>query len=64
MQKRRSKTGGGTVLGIHNLSIVAPQFFVALVAAGIFRILDGNGKKTIPGEGEGMGSNDVVWVLR
>ncbi|GAA5874856.1 hypothetical protein JCM1840_003904 [Sporobolomyces johnsonii] len=29
---------GGTILGIHNLAIVAPQFFVAIVSAVIFEI--------------------------
>lgn len=31
---------GGTILGIHNLSIVAPQFLIAIIAAIIFRALD------------------------
>ncbi|KAM0786252.1 hypothetical protein ACM66B_007051 [Microbotryomycetes sp. NB124-2] len=35
----RNKTGA-TILGIHNLSIVAPQFVVAIVAALIFKLLD------------------------
>lgn len=30
---------GGTILGIHNLSIVTPQFFIALIAALIFKLL-------------------------
>jgi solute carrier family 45 protein 1/2/4 len=56
---------GGTILGIHNLAIVAPQFFVAIVAALIFKLLgrsdpnDGGGA-----EGGLRGTNDVVWVLR
>ncbi|GAA5919660.1 hypothetical protein JCM6882_003831 [Rhodosporidiobolus microsporus] len=33
---KRQRPSGGTLLGIHNLSIVLPQFFVALVAAIIF----------------------------
>lgn len=61
MQEKEGR--GGTILGIHNLAIVVPQFGVALVAAGIFGMLDGreNG-----GEGEGGlgGKPDVVWVLR
>ncbi|KAK4699609.1 hypothetical protein P7C70_g6655, partial [Phenoliferia sp. Uapishka_3] len=60
---------GGTILGIHNLSIVAPQFFVAIVAAAIFRILEaskaGHQPGGTPGDDGGLsGSNDVVWVLR
>ncbi|KAK4046957.1 hypothetical protein OIO90_006375 [Microbotryomycetes sp. JL221] len=31
---------GATILGIHNLSIVAPQFLVAIVASLIFKFLD------------------------
>lgn len=44
-------TNGGTVLGIHNLSIVLPQFLMALIAALIFRSTKG-------------GNGDVAWVLR
>ncbi|KAL8279909.1 hypothetical protein RQP46_007759 [Phenoliferia psychrophenolica] len=59
---------GGTVLGIHNLSIVAPQFIVAIIAALIFRILEasraGSHAPEAPGDGGLSGSNDVVWVLR
>ncbi|BGP57929.1 hypothetical protein JCM8202v2_005583 [Rhodotorula sphaerocarpa] len=29
---------GGTILGLHNMAIVLPQFLVALVAAGIFKL--------------------------
>ncbi|PWY99510.1 MFS general substrate transporter [Testicularia cyperi] len=29
--------GGGTILGIHNLAIVAPQFIVAIISSLIFR---------------------------
>ncbi|KAG9317437.1 hypothetical protein JVU11DRAFT_1637 [Chiua virens] len=31
---------GGTILGIHNLAIVMPQFIIAVVASLIFRIVD------------------------
>ena len=44
-------TNGGTVLGIHNLSIVLPQLLMALIAALVFRWTKG-------------GSGDVAWVLR
>lgn len=30
--------GGGTILGLHNMAVVLPQFFVALVAAAIFKL--------------------------
>ncbi|KPV72096.1 uncharacterized protein RHOBADRAFT_47279 [Rhodotorula graminis WP1] len=64
---------GGTILGLHNLAIVLPQFFVALVAAGIFRLTTRASSKTFffldshdggGGEGELGGEDDVVWVLR
>jgi len=42
---------GGTVLGIHNLSIVIPQFVVTFVASLIFRYTHGH-------------HGDVAWVLR
>ncbi|TEB35620.1 MFS general substrate transporter [Coprinellus micaceus] len=57
---------GGTVLGIHNLAIVMPQFIVAIVTSAIFRAVDG----TPPIEGPGhegstyFGHNGVAWVLR
>jgi solute carrier family 45 protein 1/2/4 len=60
---------GGTILGIHNLAIVAPQFFVAIIAAAIFKYLETARTAQVPGGGDldddGLrGSNDVVWVLR
>ncbi|GAA5972190.1 hypothetical protein JCM8115_007152 [Rhodotorula mucilaginosa] len=30
--------GGGTILRLHNMAVVLPQFFVALVAAAIFKL--------------------------
>lgn len=57
---------GGTILGIHNLSIVAPQFLVALISAGIFKILSlARSAPSLFLVGEaGDATNDVVWVLR
>ncbi|KAH6915329.1 major facilitator superfamily domain-containing protein [Coprinopsis sp. MPI-PUGE-AT-0042] len=54
---------GGTVLGIHNLAIVMPQFIVALATNVIFRLADG----TVPAEGGSgtyLGKQGVSWVLR
>lgn len=42
---------GGTVLGIHNLAIVIPQFVVAFASSLIFRFTHGH-------------RGDVAWVLR
>jgi solute carrier family 45 protein 1/2/4 len=33
---------GGTIMGIHNLAIVLPQFIIAIVASIIFRLADGD----------------------
>ncbi|KAF6762339.1 hypothetical protein DFP72DRAFT_987640 [Ephemerocybe angulata] len=62
-ENNSSPLAGGTVLGIHNLAIVMPQFIVALVTSAIFRAVDG----APPIEGGGdtyYGHNGVAWVLR
>ncbi|KAE8224167.1 hypothetical protein CF319_g2906 [Tilletia indica] len=46
-------SSAGTILGIHNLAIVLPQFFVALIANLIFRLSSSED-----------GGDGVVWVLR
>ncbi|BGO95201.1 hypothetical protein NBRC10512_000984 [Rhodotorula toruloides] len=61
-QPRRKQPAGGTILGLHNLSIVVPQFFVALVSALIFR-LTAHSPSSEAGAGGGEGES-VVWVLR
>ncbi|TDL29430.1 MFS general substrate transporter [Rickenella mellea] len=53
---------GGTVLGIHNLAIVMPQFFVALASSVIFRIVDG--AEDPSDHNTFYGRNGVAWVLR
>lgn len=54
---------GGAILGLHNLSIVLPQFVVVAVAAGIFRLAAS--ASSSPGAGEtGGGDDGTVWVLR
>ncbi|EKM80157.1 hypothetical protein AGABI1DRAFT_38124 [Agaricus bisporus var. burnettii JB137-S8] len=58
---------GGTILGIHNLSIVAPQFIVAIINSIIFRIVDGSKDDVRFGDDVGeayFGKNGVAWVLR
>nr|XP_018264346.1 solute carrier family 45, member 1/2/4 [Kwoniella dejecticola CBS 10117]OBR86504.1 solute carrier family 45, member 1/2/4 [Kwoniella dejecticola CBS 10117] len=56
---------GGTIMGIHNLAIVFPQFIIAVVASIIFKLADQE-PDVIPssGGGEGGGKNGVAWVLR
>lgn len=57
-----SKPAGGTIMGIHNLAIVFPQFIIALIASIIFKLA---GKA---GEGGGShwsaSSSGVAWTLR
>ncbi|KAG8886526.1 hypothetical protein FRB97_003037 [Tulasnella sp. 331] len=60
---------GGTILGIHNLAIVIPQFLVALIASAIFRLADKAAHTELPGGPSGptyvyYGKNGVSWVLR
>ncbi|KAG6869304.1 hypothetical protein C0993_000057 [Termitomyces sp. T159_Od127] len=57
---------GGTVLGIHNLAIVLPQFIVALVTSVIFRITDGGSPEghLLNDENKYYGKTGVGWVLR
>ncbi|KIL00599.1 hypothetical protein PAXRUDRAFT_8078 [Paxillus rubicundulus Ve08.2h10] len=64
---------GGTILGIHNLAIVMPQFIIALVASAIFRFVDesapipDDASLTPDGLGDHTtyyGKNGVAWVLR
>lgn len=51
---------GGTILGIHNLAIVLPQFFVSIAASIIFKIVDGSST----GDTLYLGKHGVSWVLR
>ncbi|KAK0191134.1 hypothetical protein F5146DRAFT_1137928 [Armillaria mellea] len=53
---------GGTILGVHNLAIVMPQFVISLVSSFIFRVVD----KSTEGDSSDVfyGKNGVVWVLR
>nr|XP_019012384.1 solute carrier family 45, member 1/2/4 [Kwoniella pini CBS 10737]OCF51165.1 solute carrier family 45, member 1/2/4 [Kwoniella pini CBS 10737] len=57
---------GGTIMGIHNLAIVFPQFIIAVVASIIFKLADQE-LDVIPSfssSEEGGGKNGVAWVLR
>ncbi|KAJ8086780.1 hypothetical protein PM082_005605 [Marasmius tenuissimus] len=56
---------GGTILGVHNLAIVVPQFVVAIATSIIFRIVDGNDAgNPEAGDSTYYGKNGVAWVLR
>ncbi|CBQ73261.1 related to General alpha-glucoside permease [Sporisorium reilianum SRZ2] len=69
--------GAGTILGIHNLAIVAPQFVVAIIASLIFsavhsahagiHLVLGDPVVGVTAEMEGSAGNPAegtVWVLR
>ncbi|TRM67670.1 hypothetical protein BD626DRAFT_394892 [Schizophyllum amplum] len=59
------QAGGGTILGIHNLAIVMPQFIVALATSAIFRAVDGVADSDPNAAGDTYyGKNGVAWVLR
>jgi len=51
---------GGTVLGIHNLAIVIPQFIVSIVSSLIFKIAN----KNAPPDTIYYGKSGVSWALR
>jgi len=57
---------GGTVLGLHNLAIVMPQFIVAVVTSIIFKVVDGDPRPESLAElpNTYLGKNGVAWVLR
>ncbi|KAI0089327.1 hypothetical protein BDY19DRAFT_889996 [Irpex rosettiformis] len=60
----QESTAGGTILGIHNLAIVFPQFIVALVSSAIFRAVDTDIDNDPSNHNTYYGKNGVAWVLR
>ncbi|KAG1783214.1 major facilitator superfamily domain-containing protein [Suillus placidus] len=67
-----TRPAGGTILGIHNLAIVLPQFIIAIVSSVIFRIVDESTPVVAPSPSPDLepdhntylGKNGVAWVLR
>ncbi|CCL99450.1 uncharacterized protein FIBRA_01468 [Fibroporia radiculosa] len=55
---------GGTILGIHNLAIVFPQFIIALVSSAIFHVVDADVDSDPAKHTTYYGKNGVAWVLR
>jgi len=55
---------GGTILGIHNLAIVFPQFIIALVSSAIFHAVDADIDNDPSHHTTYYGKNGVAWVLR
>lgn len=54
---------GGTILGIHNLAIVLPQFVVSLLVSLIFRLTGGGPRRGADGGEEARSGGSVTWVL-
>ncbi|KAJ7044476.1 hypothetical protein C8F04DRAFT_941814 [Mycena alexandri] len=59
-----ARVAGGTILGVHNLAIVAPQLIVAIATSLIFRAVDGHLDADPDNETTYFGRNGVAWVLR
>ncbi|ODN76973.1 hypothetical protein L202_05536 [Cryptococcus amylolentus CBS 6039] len=55
---------GGTIMGIHNLAIVFPQFIVAVVASLIFKAANSAANTHSTLLEAGGGKDGVAWVLR
>ncbi|WVN90378.1 uncharacterized protein L203_105614 [Cryptococcus depauperatus CBS 7841] len=56
---------GGTIMGIHNLAIVFPQFIIAVVASVIFKLAEGEPEiQLISPETGNQAKDGVAWVLR
>jgi len=65
MNPTGAPAAGGTVLGIHNLAVVLPQFLIALIASAIFKLTDPHTKINPDGpDNVYYGKNGVSWVLR
>lgn len=60
-----SKPAGGTIMGIHNLAIVFPQFIIALIASIIFKLAAAAGDDNASRGGRwSASSTGVAWTLR
>ncbi|KAF7355434.1 ANK-REP-REGION domain-containing protein [Mycena sanguinolenta] len=59
-----ARVAGGTILGVHNLAIVAPQLIVAIATSIIFKIVDGEANADPNNENTYLGKNGVAWILR
>jgi len=62
--QKRAPVAGGTILGIHNLAIVFPQFITAVVSSAIFRVADAEAHTDPTNTDTFYGKNGVAWVLR
>lgn len=78
--QKSARVAGGTILGIHNLAIVFPQFLVspfrplpisvltsskiAIISSIIFKLADAQAHENPANTGAFYGKNGVAWVLR
>jgi solute carrier family 45 protein 1/2/4 len=62
--QKRTPVAGGTILGIHNLAIVSPQFITAIASSAIFRLADASAHTDPTNTDTYYGKNGVAWVLR
>jgi len=65
MNPTGAPAAGGTVLGIHNLAVVMPQFLIALISSAIFKLVDSTANEDPDAPNNVYyGKNGVAWVLR
>ncbi|KAI0307304.1 MFS general substrate transporter [Multifurca ochricompacta] len=62
--QKNAPVAGGTILGIHNLAIVFPQFLTAIASSAIFRLADTEVHNDPTNSNSYYGKNGVAWVLR
>jgi len=62
--RKSARVAGGTILGIHNLAIVFPQFLTAIASSAIFKAADAVAHENPANTGTFYGKNGVAWVLR
>ncbi|KAI9512205.1 MFS general substrate transporter [Russula earlei] len=62
--QKSARVAGGTILGIHNLAVVFPQFLTALASSAIFKLADAETHNNPANTGTFYGKNGVAWVLR
>ncbi|KAI0303258.1 MFS general substrate transporter [Russula brevipes] len=62
--RKSARVAGGTILGIHNLAIVFPQFLTAIASSAIFKAADAVAHENPANTGAFYGKNGVAWVLR
>ncbi|KAI0003105.1 MFS general substrate transporter [Russula compacta] len=62
--QKSARVAGGTILGIHNLAIVFPQFLTAIASSAIFKLVDAEAHNDPTNTSTYYGKNGVAWILR